>query len=164
MLIPNPSPGLRAQAPGQDNATLVQFLGDAFSAAQKSGAGAILPYEFVPHAYAYDASAYAFGTDSAAYTSSVAPMYTFQAQRVNPDPTCPAWCWLCVPQEHVTALHPKRDTTSVNTQMQLPVADTLTPAPCCRHVRSCVMPFGVSGRVHAGRRPTCRHAPSLRKP
>ena len=70
---------------------LAQFLEDAFTAAQKSGAAAILPYEFVPHAYAYNASLYAFGTDSAAYTSSVAAMYKFQAQRVNSNFGCPAW-------------------------------------------------------------------------
>lgn len=73
----------RAQAPGQDNAKLAQFLEQAFSAAEASGAAAILPYEFIPHEYEYNSSLYEFGTNSAAYTSGVAGMYQFQAQRVR---------------------------------------------------------------------------------
>lgn len=83
----------RAQAPAQYNVTLAQFLQQAFSAAEESGAAAILPYQFIPYEHEYNASLYDFGTNSAAYTCGVAAMYHFQAQRV--------WPWApCVPGTH----------------------------------------------------------------
>ena len=72
----------RAQAPARDNVTLAQYLKQAFSAAEASGAAAILPYEFLPYEYEYNRSLYEFGTNDDAYIHAVAAMYQFQAQRV----------------------------------------------------------------------------------
>ena len=141
---------------------LAQFLEDAFTAAQKSGAAAILPYEFVPHAYAYNASLYAFGTDSAAYTSSVAAMYQYQAQRVSSKFGCPAWRLAQkVPHEHVTALHPQRATTFGQPPSAVDVACGWHshPNPLLQTLQAMHDGLACRGGCTRGVRPTCRHAP-----
>ena len=81
-LNPKPPPE-RAQAAGQYNVTLAQFFEQVFSAAEASGAAAILPYKFIPYEYDYNRALYEFGTNSAAYTCGVASMIRYQAQRVR---------------------------------------------------------------------------------
>ena len=108
---------------------LAQFLEDAFSAAQASGAAAILPYEFIPHGYKYNSSLYGFGTDSAAYTSGVAAMYQYQAQRVNPISACHVWhSTPYAPGTHDGNAHQAHDHCGQPLSAVVrPVADALTP-------------------------------------
>lgn len=81
----------RAQAVGQYNVTLAQFFKQVFAAAEGAGAAAILPYKFIPYAYEYNRTLYEFGTNTAAYKCSVAAMFQYQEQRVNPDYLYPLW-------------------------------------------------------------------------
>ncbi|KAK9839525.1 hypothetical protein WJX81_007392 [Elliptochloris bilobata] len=60
---------------------LGQFMAEMFSAAQASGAAAIMPYKFVPYPYNYSAALYEFGTNSDADSTAVTGMVNYQAQR-----------------------------------------------------------------------------------
>lgn len=63
---------------------LAQFFTEAFSAAEGTGAAAIMPYKYIPYAYTYNASLYEFGINSDAYTFAVSAMVKHQADRVRP--------------------------------------------------------------------------------
>ena len=63
---------------------LAQFMAEAISAAEETGAAAIMPYKFLPYPYPYDCALYEFGTDSDAYAFSVSAMVQHQAERVRP--------------------------------------------------------------------------------
>lgn len=72
------------QAQANYDLPLAQFFTEAFSAAEGTGAAAILPYKYIPYAYTYNASLYEFGINSDAGTYAVSAMVKYQAGRVRP--------------------------------------------------------------------------------
>ena len=68
---------------------LAQFFTEAFSAAEGTGAAAILPYKYIPYAYTYNAAFYEFGINTDAGTYAVSAMVKHQADRVR---ATLVWC------------------------------------------------------------------------
>ena len=63
---------------------LAQFMAEAFSAAEGTGAAAIMPYKLIPYPYSYIGALYEFGTDSDAYVYAVSTMMQHQANQARP--------------------------------------------------------------------------------